>query len=146
MKRSGFTLIELIVVVIVIGILATIAVPQYLSATERAKSAKARTALGLIAEAEKLYRADKDVYRTVNTKADLITAGGLSDYVELNSIANVKDTDWSYTVGVTAGSATVPPKFTITATRLLGNDKGTIILDQDGTWSGTRKKKVGGEA
>lgn len=137
--RKGFTLIELIVVVIVIGILATIAVPQYLNATERAKSAKARHAIGLISQAEKLYRADKDTYVAVAAKANLIDAGGLSDYVELSDIT--KDNDWGYAV---SGVSTTD--FLVTATRSAGSDTGTITLNQDGTWGGTRKKAKGGEA
>jgi prepilin-type N-terminal cleavage/methylation domain-containing protein len=47
MKR-GFTLLELIVVVIIIGILATLAIVQYGRAIERARGAEARQILGAI--------------------------------------------------------------------------------------------------
>jgi prepilin-type N-terminal cleavage/methylation domain-containing protein len=137
--KKGFTLIELIVVVIIISILATLAIPQYIAATERAKSAKARHAIGLIAQAEKLYRAGNDTYINIITKADLTISPGLSDYVELSDIT--KDNDWNY--AVTGASTKI---FLITATRLGGSDTGTITLTEDGTWGGTRKKKVGGEA
>lgn len=137
--KKGFTLIELIVVVIIISILATLAIPQYIAATERAKSAKARHAIGLISQAEKLYRAGTDTYINIITKADLTVSPGLSDYVELTDIT--KDNDWSYTV---TGAST--RLFLITATRLGGSDTGTITMDQDSAWGGTRKKKVGGEA
>jgi type II secretory pathway pseudopilin PulG len=121
--------------------LATMAIPQYIAATERAKSGKARNALGLISQAEKLYRADKDTYLNVANKAALVPpvgTPGLNDYVELSDIT--KDLDWNYTV-----TGASPTLFTATATRLNGSDTGTITLLQDGTWGGTRKKKVGGE-
>jgi prepilin-type N-terminal cleavage/methylation domain-containing protein len=145
--RKGFTLIELIVVVIIVAIMATFAIPQYLSATERAKSGKARNAMGLIAQAEKLYRADKDLYLAVNSSttdnAAFVPSSGtsLNDYVELSGI--VKDTDWVYVVT----STDLTENFLITATRQSGpaNTRGTITLKQDGEWCGDRAVKVGGQ-
>jgi prepilin-type N-terminal cleavage/methylation domain-containing protein len=127
MGKKGFTLIELIVVVIVVGILATIAIPQYLKATEKAKGAKAKSACTLIAQAEKLYRADQDIYIASATSS---LGTDFTDYIELNQIDN--DTDWSYTA-VTADGTT---QLTVTATRLNGTWSGdSIALDQDGVWT-----------
>ncbi|MDD4980853.1 MAG: prepilin-type N-terminal cleavage/methylation domain-containing protein [Candidatus Omnitrophica bacterium] len=46
--KKGFTLLELIVVMIIIGILATLGIQQYARATERARGAEARQILGQI--------------------------------------------------------------------------------------------------
>ncbi len=54
-NKKGFTLVELLIVVIIIGILATIAVPQYSKMVEKAKQAEARTILGQIRVAQELY-------------------------------------------------------------------------------------------
>ena len=142
--KKGFTLIELIVVVIVIGILATLAVPQYLRATERAKAAKARHALGLIGSAEKLYRADQDTYVTVATKAGLNADPGLGAYVELSDVGT--DKDWDYAVA--AGGAGISTSYTVTASRIgAGGQAGkTISLTESGVWGGTLTKGYGGEA
>lgn len=51
-KRKGFTLMELIIVVIIIGILAMIGLPQYFKTTERARMAEALDTLGAIRSAE----------------------------------------------------------------------------------------------
>ena len=44
----GFTLLELIIVVVVIGILASLALPNYMRVTERARAAEAKSILGAI--------------------------------------------------------------------------------------------------
>jgi prepilin-type N-terminal cleavage/methylation domain-containing protein len=127
--RRGFTLIELIMVVIVIGVLATIAVPQYMTATERAKGGKAKNALVLISQGEKLLRAETDAYAAYATKAAI--QAGLAPYLELNQIA--ADTDWLYATVATSTT------FTATATRVAGgkNAAETITMDQDGVTGGT---------
>ena len=54
--KKGFTLLELLIVVIIIGILALIAVPQFFSAADRAKDAKAKQILTSFRTAILAYR------------------------------------------------------------------------------------------
>lgn len=61
-KRSAFTLIELLIVVAIIGILAAIAVPNFLNAQVRAKIAKVESELKNYDTALEMYRMDNNMY------------------------------------------------------------------------------------
>lgn len=58
----AFTLLELLVVLIIVGILAGIAIPNYTKTSERAKNREAQTALSLIQAAERIYRLRNPTY------------------------------------------------------------------------------------
>jgi len=60
--QSAFTLIELLIVVAIIGILAAIAVPNFLQAQTRAKVAKAVSNMKSIQTALEMYQLDKGTY------------------------------------------------------------------------------------
>jgi len=62
MNRKGITLIELLVVIVIIGILATVAIPVYTGYMQRARRADAKTALEQVRASQEMWRAENGVY------------------------------------------------------------------------------------
>ena len=98
MQKKGFTIIELLIVVIIIGVLATIAVPQFTKAVEKTKMGKAKNQLGLLYKAAQMYRAEQSSGEYTG-----LTVTIANDYVEQGlDLATLRDKqgDWTYAVAV----------------------------------------------
>ena len=61
-RRRGFTLVELVVVVLIMGIIAAIALPKMATSTATAKTNSAKTSVAVIRDAIELYKADNGAY------------------------------------------------------------------------------------
>ena len=96
-RKGGFTLVELMVVVAVIAILAAIAMPQFLSAADRARTAKETADIQIIKNATQLYMIDKNV-DTPPTVENLYKEGYLTEHVK-----TAKDKEYTITYEVVNG-------------------------------------------
>jgi type IV pilus assembly protein PilE len=120
--ERGFTLIELMIVLVIMAILAAIGYPSYLNSTMKSNRAAAQAHLMALAQAQQKRFIDARSY------------GALADL-------NVPEPDRvtaTYTVAVTT-VAGPPPTFTITATPISGSRQdGDGVLTIDNTGAKTR--------
>ena len=76
-KQSGFTLLEVMVVVVILGILASFVVPNLLGNKEKADQQKAITDIVALENALDMYKLDNNVYPTTDQGLDaLVTMPG----------------------------------------------------------------------
>jgi general secretion pathway protein G len=74
-SESGFTLVELMIVMTIIGLLAAIAIPSYIQSVRRAKEAVLREDLHVMRQAIDSYTVDKE--KAPSSLDDLVQAGYL---------------------------------------------------------------------
>lgn len=91
-ESAGFTLVELIVVIAVLGILAGIAVPRLTGVQDKAKLAEAETALGTLKNAMDMYYIENTTDSGINT--DITSSHAITDYVDFKSLPN----NWEFKV------------------------------------------------
>ena len=89
LKNKGFTLIELMVVIVIIGILATLAIPKFNEASLKAKVSEAPTVLSTYENAQLAYLAEA---ASVGAMSSLViedpTAAGFSKYFTYSHTAS----------------------------------------------------------
>jgi prepilin-type N-terminal cleavage/methylation domain-containing protein len=111
--KNGFTLVELTVVVVVIGVLAAFAVPKFLSSVERSKAAEAFSYLSTVQSAQERYHARQGEYAAA--LADLDIADQSLEYFVEADIDAADETTWTQTLtrdGAAAGYGAYTVVFT----------------------------------
>lgn len=96
-KHSGFTLIELVIVIVVLGILATQAIPTYLSLVDDAKKAAGKANLGALRSSISIYYS----YKATPMGGETATWPSLTQMTDNNTVLNGQMPDNGYDTDAT---------------------------------------------
>ena len=118
--RKGFTLVELTVVVVIIGVLAAFGIPRMLRSVERSKASEAFNYLSAVRAAQERHQGRQGTYASVLTDLDIKMPA--PKY---------------YTVGAVAAgsSASLEDSWSLTLTRLgasAGYGAYTVVFNEEG--------------
>ncbi len=86
--QKGFTLIELMIVVAIIGILAAIAIPNFLRYQATSRQAEARTNLGGIFVAQTSFFGERSIYGAFDNIGFQLAGGGSNRYTYYTGAAS----------------------------------------------------------
>lgn len=122
--HKGFTLVELMIAVAIIGILAAIAYPSYSNYLMKGRRASAQAHLADIAQRQEQYLLDARAYAGSLGALNMTTPDDVSTYYTITLVAD--------------NTAGAPPSFTVTATPKAGtaqvNDQcGTLSINNTGS-------------
>ncbi len=129
-KIAGFTLLEMIIVLIILAILSVVGGSQFFLIIEKSRSAEPKMQLGQLRKAEMLYYMDQGTY-TPNISELSINSALPSDCSQVTHF-------FSYSIPTATAAA-----FTLRADRCTSGGKPPsgpnyyISLDSTDTWSGT---------
>ena len=91
-RKTGYTLVEILVVIVIVGTLAALAWPNYARIKEKSLNQEAKASLALIRAAEKIYRMEQGFYYPYHTTESV--ASNINSFLKL-SLPESANVNWS---------------------------------------------------
>ena len=108
-KRKGFTLIELVIVIVIVGILCIVAVPIYRGYTRKAMATEGKTLLGTVMTAQKIYYTEHAHYYNVSTSTGFVEELDVdarpNKYFKGFTVTSADDNEGTFTAVTSADAA-----------------------------------------
>jgi len=156
-NKKGFTLIELMIVVAIIGILAAVAIPAFLKYIKKSKTTEARTNLRKIYDGEITYYAEEVVNQagTIQSKQFVSCTAQPTTYGINKSAGNWESADWQavkfatdspvlYQYRVVASGTGTTSSFTARAEGDIDGDGATSLFERVGSINPLTGEGLGG--
>lgn len=137
-NKKGFTLVELMVVILIVGILAAVAIPLMQGRIDKAKWSEANAAAGTIRTAVRAYAAETSI-----SNASTVCAGNTCDDSDVQAALGFNSTDLDGTYfeadcyEITSVNSSGVAVITVdgSASGKTGAPTDTYVLAADGSWS-----------
>lgn len=141
-QSTGFTLLELMVVIAIIGILAAVAYPSYLGQLQQSRRSDAKIILMEIINRQEVFKSNYGVYTTV-----VIAPSGCAGAACGLNLASANGKEGYYAVTAAAGpTGSIASSVTLTAARIAGAAQANDAACASFTLTSTGVKGVTGTA
>jgi prepilin-type N-terminal cleavage/methylation domain-containing protein len=145
--RRGFTLTELLVVMVIIGIMAAMGIPSLERAIEQSRADVAAANLRAIWAAQRLYWLEYHAYTDNLSQHNPLQSNSLVDLGLLDAAITASASSYSYTVAFPTSDPGGLQSFTATATRVGSSQwSGCFTIDQTGTIPDSNVISAAGQA